>query len=74
MLLLLLETGLEKAEAISSALYKGSIETLGKLNHKDVKECFAGATICEILQSSEMTILEAALKCKCFKTESMKIL
>lgn len=39
-----------------------------------MKECFAGATICEILQSSGMTILEAALKCKCFTTESMKML
>ncbi len=67
---IILEIGLQKAETISTALYKGSLEALGKLSHKDVRECFAGATICEILQTPGMTVLDAALKCKCFKGES----
>ncbi|XP_037048996.1 tyrosine--tRNA ligase, mitochondrial-like [Bradysia coprophila] len=63
------ETGLQKAEAISSALYKGSVDALGKLNLNEVKECFAGAALCEILPAPGMTILEAAMKCKCFASE-----
>lgn len=56
---------------VSSALYKGSLEALGKLTYKEVKECFAGATMCDILQEPGMTILEAAIKSGCFKTERM---
>lgn len=65
-----LESGLERAESISAALYKGSVEALGNLSQREVKDSFGGATLCDIFQEPGMTVLDAAMKANCFPTES----
>ncbi|KAL5276995.1 YARS2 family protein [Megaselia abdita] len=64
------EQGLKTAEKVTSALYKGSIDALGELNYKDVKQTFAGATIVEILAEPGISVLDLAMKAKCFPTQS----
>lgn len=64
-----IESGLERAESISAALYKGSVDALASLSPADIKQSFAGATVCDILQEPGMTMLDLALKAKCFPTE-----
>lgn len=64
------ETGLKLAENVTNALYKGSVEALGQLSAKDVKQTFAGATYSEVMLEPTMTVLDLAMKVKCFPTES----
>lgn len=61
--------GLEKAESITNALYSGEISALGKLSDKEILEVFAGATFVEIFMEPGTTMIEAAMKAKCFPTE-----
>lgn len=63
-------TGLEKAEAISAALYKGSVEALAELSAADVRDSFDGATVCEVQLEPGMTLLELAMRARCFPTEA----
>lgn len=64
------KAGLELAENVTSALYKGSVEALGKLSSKDVKQTFAGATYTELLMEPGISVLDITKKVKCFPTES----
>lgn len=64
------ESGLERAESISAALYKGSVDALGKLSKQDIRDSFQGATVCDVFPEAGMTIMSLALKAKCFPTES----
>lgn len=64
------QKGLKTAQKVTSALYKGSIDALGELNYNDVKQTFAGATIVEILAEPGISILDLAMKAKCFPTQS----
>jgi tyrosyl-tRNA synthetase len=61
--------GLENAEKISMALYSGDINTLGELEPQEVSRIFEGAAYKEILMEPGTTILDAALKAKCFLAE-----
>lgn len=61
--------GLEKAKNISKALYSGEIEALGSLDPKEISSIFVGAQYVELLTSESTTVLEAAMKAKCFLTE-----
>lgn len=62
--------GLKTAERVTNALYKGSIDALGELNYKDVKQTFTGATIVEILAEPGISVLDLAMKAKCFPTQN----
>lgn len=64
------EQGLKTAEKVTNALYKGSIDALGDLNYKDVTQVFAGATIVEILAEPGISVLDLAMKAKCFPTQN----
>lgn len=68
-----LESGLKHAQSITNALYKGSVEALGELSSKDIKEIFAGSTYCELLPELGLNVLQLAMKVKCFPTESKYI-
>jgi tyrosyl-tRNA synthetase len=63
------QAGLEKAESISSALYQGNLEALGELSAKDVSQTFNGAPTSELLLEPGMTMLDVAMKIKCFDSE-----
>lgn len=63
------ESGLKKAESVSAALYKGSVDALASLSAADIKQSFAGATVCDILYEPGMTMVDLAMKAKCFPTE-----
>lgn len=62
--------GLELAENVTDALYKGNVDALGNLSPNDVKQTFAGATYTEILLDPGISLLDVAMKIKCFPTES----
>lgn len=61
--------GLENAEKISDALYSGNINSLGELEVQEVSRIFEGAAYNEILMEPGTTVLDIAVKAKCFKTE-----
>lgn len=62
------EEGLEKAKIASKALYEGNISALSTINAKEVEELFHGATVCEVLPEAGQSILDLAMKIKCFPT------
>lgn len=62
--------GLRRAEAISAALYTGSVEALAALSAADVRDSFDGATVAEVLHEPGMTMLQLAMRAGCFATES----
>lgn len=64
------ESGLKQALTITNALYKGSPDALGELDYKDIKQTLAGATLCEIMAEPGLSILQLAMKAKCFPTEN----
>ena len=61
--------GLEKAESITNALYSGEISALGTLSDKEILQVFSGATFIEVFMEPGTTMIEAAMKAKCFPTE-----
>lgn len=65
-----LENGLKQAERVTDVLYKGNVEALGELSYNDIKQTFVGAAVVEILPEPGMSIIELAMKAKCFQTES----
>lgn len=67
-------TGLETAKNVTSALYNGNVEALGSLSPNDVRKTFSGATYTEIPLEPGFSILNAAMKMKCFPTECEYIL
>ena len=70
----LLENGLKQAERVTNALYKGSVDGLGELNYAEIRQTFAGATLVDILPEPGMSMLQLAMKAKCFPTESKRTL
>lgn len=62
--------GVEKAEAVTKALYHGDITVLGKLPTKEMKEIFKGAGYKEMLLEPGLTVYDLAIKAKCFNNES----
>ncbi|XP_058835234.1 tyrosine--tRNA ligase, mitochondrial [Topomyia yanbarensis] len=63
------EEGLRKAEGISAALYSGNVEALGELEVCDIKQTFGGAPLIEILPEPGFTVLDVAMRARCFPTE-----
>ncbi|XP_062700485.1 tyrosine--tRNA ligase, mitochondrial-like [Aedes albopictus] len=63
------EEGLKKAEDITAALYNGNVEALGELEVKDIRQTFGGAPVVDILPEPGMTVLQIAMRAKCFPTE-----
>ncbi|CAG2060658.1 unnamed protein product, partial [Timema podura] len=49
-------------------IYEGSLEALGKLNTSELSHLFEGATVCELLLEPGTTLLDLALRAKCFAT------
>lgn len=50
-------------------MYKGNVEGLAQLDHNEIMQTLAGATLVEMLAESDMTMLKMAMKAKCFPTE-----
>lgn len=69
-LLFFVETGLQEALLATSSLYDNNIETLSKLNINDILKIFKGATIVELMLEPGITVLQMAMKAKCFLTDS----
>ncbi|XP_055609488.1 tyrosine--tRNA ligase, mitochondrial [Uranotaenia lowii] len=63
------EEGLKKAESLTAALYSGNVEALGNLEVKDIRQTFGGAPLVDILPEPGMTVLNVAMRAKCFPTE-----
>lgn len=64
------EHGLKQAERVTNALYKGNVDGLAELNYAEIKQTFQGAAVVDILTEPGMSILQLAMKAKCFPTES----
>nr|XP_016929801.1 tyrosine--tRNA ligase, mitochondrial [Drosophila suzukii] len=64
------ESGLKQAERVTNALYKGNVEGLAELNLAEIQQTFQGATMVDLLTEPGMSILELAMKAKCFPTET----
>uniref|UniRef100_A0A182QLZ4 Tyrosine--tRNA ligase n=1 Tax=Anopheles farauti TaxID=69004 RepID=A0A182QLZ4_9DIPT len=64
------EEGLQQAMAISQALYSGDLSALQQLEVKDVAQSFGGAPLCEMLPEPGMTVLDVALRARCFPTQT----
>lgn len=64
------ETGLQEAIVATSALYDNSIDTLSTLSINDICKIFNGATVVELMLEPGITVLQMAMKAKCFLTES----
>lgn len=62
--------GVRRAEQISEALYRGSVEALAELSRADIRESFGGATVAEVRLEPGMTVLELAMRAGCFPTEA----
>lgn len=65
-----LEVGLQEALVATSALYDNSIETLSTLSVNDIIKIFNGATVVELMLEPGITVLNMAMKAKCFLTDS----
>lgn len=61
--------GLKKAVKISDALYSGNINALGELSPQEVSQLFNGATYTELFMEPGTTMIQAAMKIKCFQSE-----
>lgn len=55
---------------MTNALYKGNVDGLADLNLAEIQQTFQGATMVDLLTEPGMSILELAMKAKCFPTES----
>ncbi|KAI8040133.1 hypothetical protein M5D96_007563 [Drosophila gunungcola] len=64
------ENGLKQAERVTNALYKGNVEGLAELNLAEIQQTFQGATMVDLMTEPGMSILELAMKAKCFPTET----
>ncbi|XP_017045201.1 tyrosine--tRNA ligase, mitochondrial [Drosophila ficusphila] len=64
------EHGLKQAERVTNALYKGNVEGLAELNLAEIQQTFQGATMVDLLTEPGMSILQLAMKAKCFPTET----
>uniref|UniRef100_A0A182N144 Tyrosine--tRNA ligase n=1 Tax=Anopheles dirus TaxID=7168 RepID=A0A182N144_9DIPT len=60
------QEGLQQAMAISQALYSGDLSALQQLEVKDIAQSFGGAPLCEVLPEPGMTVVDVALRARCF--------
>lgn len=65
-----IESGLQEALVATSALYDNNINTLSTLSVNDVIKIFDGATVVELMLEPGTTVLQMAMKAKCFLTDS----
>lgn len=63
---------LRKAEAISGALYGGDVQALGDLSYEEVTLLLKGTTNCELMLEAGTTIMDLAMRAKCFPTISKR--
>ncbi|XP_050520707.1 tyrosine--tRNA ligase, mitochondrial isoform X2 [Daktulosphaira vitifoliae] len=63
-------SGLQEALMATSILYDKNVENLGKINCNDVSKIFSGAEVVELYFEPSLTVLEMAMKAKCFLTDS----
>lgn len=68
------EEGLAKARAATEALYGSSIAAIASLNAEEIAEIFKGAEIVELLPQAGQTVMDLAMKIRCFSTESTSII
>lgn len=66
------EDGLKRAQLATEALYGSSINAIAGLKAEDMADIFKGAEIVELLPQAGQTMLDLAMKAKCFSTESMR--
>ncbi|XP_077294361.1 tyrosine--tRNA ligase, mitochondrial [Arctopsyche grandis] len=64
------EEGLNKAKLCSKLLYGNDVNLLLNLNASDICVSFEGAPVIELVPEPGMTVLDLAMKAKCFLTES----
>lgn len=64
------EEGLRSAERVTAALYGKSSQVLSNLNISEMEETFRGASIVELLMQPATSILDMAMKARCFANES----
>lgn len=55
---------------MTNALYKGNVDGLADLSLSEIQQTFQGATMVDVLTEPGMSIIELAMKAKCFPTES----
>lgn len=67
---LLVEDGLKSAQLATSALYEGNVDALGRIPSSDLVQLFTNATTIELLPEVGMSVLDLAMKAKCFPTQS----
>lgn len=60
---------MQRAVSTTEALYTDDLDVIGKLSAKEIKDVFAGATICDIMYEPGLTLLQLAMKAKCFLKE-----
>lgn len=65
----ILGKGLEKAKTITAALYEGDFNALANLTAEEMHSLFTGATYSDLLMEPGLSVLQLALKAKCFKHE-----
>ncbi|XP_050424168.1 tyrosine--tRNA ligase, mitochondrial [Adelges cooleyi] len=63
------EAGLEEALMATSVLYDNNVENLGKIKPDDISKIFSGAVVVELYLEPGITVLQLAMKAKCFLTE-----
>lgn len=64
------ENGVQVAEKVTNALYsKEGADSLKVLNADELKQAFDGAPIVDLLPEAGLSILEMALRAKCFKSQ-----
>ncbi|XP_052860442.1 tyrosine--tRNA ligase, mitochondrial [Anopheles cruzii] len=63
------DEGLQMAKSISRALYSGDLTALEQLEVRDVSQIFDGASLHEVVPEPGMTVLDIAMRAKCFPTE-----
>ena len=62
------EEGLEKALRVSDALYNGDVQSLGNMPPREIADLFAGASYNELFMEPGTTMIDVAMKVKCFPT------
>jgi tyrosyl-tRNA synthetase len=66
------ESGLESAKKTTSALYNNDLEAISKMTVEEMQEVFGSAALVThlYLEPGETTVLDVAIKAKCFDTAS----
>lgn len=63
------EAGLKKALMLSDVLYRGNINAIGELHPQDISQLFSGASYSEVHLEPGTTMIDIAMKVKCFSSE-----